>query len=110
MPRQWVLMKFSEPAKRPGGSRPQSPLGSLQQVKEALAKFNTAADGGESSRIGTELLHGPGFVVEVPNAQTEVSQAMITAQEDDIAWPVVSRICRTYGWSVTDLDSGQVWP
>ena len=101
--RQLVLMK---PAKSPGAS--PTPLGSLRALREAFAPYNTAPDGSPSSS-GTELLHGPGLVVEIPTGLPEINQAMLTVTDDDIAWPVLSRACRLQGWTLVDIESGRTF-
>lgn len=104
--RQLVLMKSSGTPGKSGG-----PLGLPQHVRDSFARFNTAADGGPAPSSGLELLHGPGMTVELPTSgdKSEIQQAMITVTDDDIAWPVLSRACRTYGWTLVDLESGQAF-
>ena len=99
--RQFVLMR---PPRSPGSS--PVPLGSLRALREAFAPYNTAPDGSPSAS-GTELLHGPGLVVEIPTGLPEINQAMLTVTDDDIAWPVLSRACRVQGWTLVDLESGR---
>ena len=100
--RQVVLMKSV-----PKGE-PMSPLGSHTAVKEALSRYNTAPDGTPRSKTaGTEVLHGPGMIVEIPTTTDQVQQAMVTMTDDDIAWPVLERACRTLKWKLVDLESGR---
>lgn len=100
--RQLVLVKHTDPERDP------EPLGSLAEVVRALADFNTAPDGAASSGP-TRSLYGPGMVVEVGTSQPRIMQAMVTVIEDDMAWPVLSRLCRRLGWKMMDIDSGRVF-
>lgn len=87
---------------------PMAPLGSHTAVKDALSRYNTAPDGTPRSKTaGTEVLHGPGMIVEIPTTTDLVQQAMVTMTDDDIAWPVLERACRTLKWKLVDLDSGR---
>lgn len=85
------------------------PLGTLDTIKELLAPFNTAPDGGASNSLGLERLHGPGFVVDLPTSIDQPMQIMASINDDETAWPVLSRICRRLGWSLTDAESGRVF-
>ena len=100
--RQVVLMKAS-----PKG-QPQSPHGSHREVKAALEHFNTGPDGSaRAASAGTEVLHGPGMIVELATTTESVMQAMVTMTDDEIAWPVLERVCRTLKWKMVDLESGR---
>ena len=103
--RQLILIN-PDPDAEPGD--PMRPLGSARRVHEVLAGFNTAVDGAERS-TGTDMLHGPGFVVEVAHGQDEIAQAMIIVQDEEIAWPVLSRLCRQTGWRMSDLETGRTF-
>lgn len=94
--RQLALMKAGTPG----------PLGTFKEVRDALARFNTAPDGSKAS-MGLHRLHAPGFVVEIPTAVEEIQQAMVTMNEEEIAWPVLQRICRELKWKMVDLESGR---
>ena len=85
------------------------PLGSLGQIKDQLGAFNTAIDGGASASLGLDRLYGPGFVVDLPTSIDMPMQIMVAVIDDEIAWPVLSRICRTLGWSLSDAESGRVF-
>jgi hypothetical protein len=87
---------------------PAKPLGTLREVCERFSRYNTAPDGGKrSASAGTEVLHGPGMIVEVPTSTDTISQAMVTMLDDDIAWPVLLRLCRNLQWKMVDLESGR---
>lgn len=106
MPRVLVLMNPADPADAGAGTRP---LGSPAAFRAAVAPFNTAPDG-SSPATGTEVLHGPGIVIELPLGQDEIRQATVTVIDQDCAWPLLRRLCRTLGWRMQDVDSGQVFP
>ncbi|MFN0134382.1 MAG: hypothetical protein ACKVW3_17855 [Phycisphaerales bacterium] len=97
--RQLVLSRSSR-----GG--PLVPIGSPREVFDSLARFNIAPDGGKRPAT-MEVLFGPGMVVEFPTGQDAVSQAMITVQEEEMAMPVLLRMCKNLGLSMVDLESGR---
>lgn len=85
------------------------PLGALREFEEAVARFNTAPDGSESTSMGTRFLYGPGIVVEVPTGVDVITQALVTVLDDDFALPVLMRICRANAWKLQDTESGQMF-
>ncbi|MBL8877043.1 MAG: hypothetical protein JNM86_14710 [Phycisphaerae bacterium] len=87
-----------------------APMGTVKEVKEILAVYNTAPDGSpRSASLGTEVLHGPGLIIELPINQDEVTQALVTVLDDDIAWPVLSRVCKAVAWKMMDVETGRVF-
>jgi hypothetical protein len=84
-------------------------LGTPRELCSALAKFNTAPDGAQIKRLGTMVLHGPGYTVEYAMGHDELMQAMVVVNNMDFAWPVLSKICRVNGWKMQDTESGQVF-
>lgn len=84
-------------------------LGSPKEVCAALAKFNTSADGSEIKRLGTMVLHGPGYTVEYAMGHDELMQAMVVVNVMDFAWPVLSKLCKANGWKMQDTESGQIF-
>lgn len=95
--RQFVLM--------PGAS----PMGSLSDVRERLGDFNTAADGGPAKSYGTEFLYGPGYSVELPTGAEQVTQAIVSVNDDELALPVLMRMCKARGWKLVDIESGRTF-
>lgn len=87
-----------------------APLGTLGRVTAELSRFNTCTDG-SSSIESFGVLYGPGFMVQLPMVGTNdpVSQVIVTMQEEDIAWPVLARICRNLGWKMMDPQSGRTF-
>lgn len=102
--RTLVLLRYADPDD-PG--RGTVPLARRAEFGRVLARFNTAPDG--SAAGSTERYHGPGIVLEIASGGSEVRQALITCNEPDLAWPVLSAICRAGGWKMQDVDSGQVF-
>jgi len=104
--RQLVLINLENPGDRLSAT---VPLGSTREFLATVAAFNTAPDGGPAKRMGTEILHGPGMVIEIPSGQAEVRQALVTCIEQDMAWPVLRGMCTATGWKLQDMDSGQMF-
>lgn len=100
--RQVVLMKPGKPGEMP-------PLGSVREFRACMANYNTASDGGEPKAAGTEFLYGPGLVLEIASGQDEVKQAIVTLQDEDVAFPVLSRLCKEQGWSLMDMETGRMF-
>lgn len=105
--KQIVLIKPVDPTAK-NTAAGLKPLGTLRQIREALANFNTASDGGKP-RLGTEVLHGPGIFLEIPTGQDDINQAMVTVLDEEIAWPVLSRLCKALGWKMMDIESGRLY-
>jgi len=84
-------------------------LGTLREVRAVLAGYNTAPDGSRSETLGIERLHGPGMVLELPNAADTVQQAMASVNDEDIAFPVLMKLCKARGWRLMDMESGRVF-
>lgn len=101
-----VLMHPNDPDDLDAG---YGSLGTPAELRDKLGRFNTAPDGSPRENVGTDALHGPGVIIEYAQGQDIIKQAMITVIERDIAWPVLSRICRAYGWKMQDTESGQIF-
>ncbi|RMH10351.1 MAG: hypothetical protein D6695_11615 [Planctomycetota bacterium] len=104
--RQLALFRLNDPDD-PGSG--YASLGTVREFIDQLAPFNTAPDGSPPRQTGTEVLHGPGIVIEYASNQDEVRQAILTVVDQDVAWPVLSRLCKTLCWKMQDLESGQVF-
>ncbi len=96
-----IVLQNAEP-----GDEGLESLGTLAEVTSMLARFNTAPDG-RPSKTGTDILHGPGFVLELPRGLSRLTQAMVTVEEEDFAFPVLSRACKALGWVMVDIESGR---
>ncbi len=101
-----VLIKPKDPEDPLAGN---FPLGKPREFADAVALFNTAPDGSTTSRLGTAVLHGPGYTVEYAAGQDMVNQAMVSVYEAESAWPVLSRMCKALGWKMQDTESGQIF-
>lgn len=92
-----------------GDGRPTpelEPLGTLKEVLAGFARFNTAPDSDKTSPSGSTVLHGPGFVVELLPI-SPITQAMVSVKEQDIAFAVLWRVARAFGWKILDPETGQ---
>ncbi|MBX3365052.1 MAG: hypothetical protein KF866_09830 [Phycisphaeraceae bacterium] len=85
------------------------PMGSLREVMEAFASFNTAEDGSGRKSGGMTILHGPGIVVEIPELDGKVMQVLVTVKDEDLAWSVLWRLSRKHGWRMMDPNTGQTF-
>ncbi len=86
-----------------------STLGTRREVLDKLARFNTAPDGSPAGGGGTERIYGPGFTVELATSTDLIAQALLSLNDEDIAWPVLMRLCKELAWSMTDLESGRTF-
>jgi hypothetical protein len=86
------------------------PLGTQQQVIDALSVFNTAPDGSKDPE-SFGVMHGPGFIAQLPmtGPKDPVSQIAVSIQEEEIAWPVLSRVCKRLNWMMMDPTSGRTF-
>lgn len=101
MPRQIVL------AGRSNGTTAE-PLGARDAVLDQFARCNTAPDGSPAdAQGGMSVLYGPGMIVELPRASESVAQALVTITDEDLAWPVLLRLCQRAQWSMVDLETGR---
>jgi hypothetical protein len=85
------------------------PLGSRRTLTETLAGFNTGPDGGVPSSSGTEFFYGPGMTVEIATSMEQISQAIVSISDDEIALPVLMKMCKQLSWKLMDIESGRVF-
>ena len=97
--RQIALMRAGSPGE-------MVPMGTIKEVIGALARFNIAPDGSPPG-MGTARLFGPGLVLELPTGAGEAMQALVTMNEETMAWAVLSRVCRELKWKMVDLETGR---
>jgi len=110
MTRSLILIRPDPEASRGGAEPPAlAPLGSLEEVVDALGRFNTAGDGSEGQNLGTLFLYGPGLVAEIPAGLDSVSQVLVSVHDDEIAWPVLSRLCKARSWKMMDPVTGRTF-
>jgi hypothetical protein len=94
------------PDAKPGD--PLLPMGDVSSVRRALADFNTAPDGAPPKpNAMTEILYGPGMIVEIPLNQEEVVQCMVSINDVDTALPVLLRLSKQLKWMMLDIESGR---
>ena len=84
-------------------------MGRADDVAELVSRYNTAHDGSRGASLGTRALFGPGFTMQVPTSTDTVTQVMVSVTEQEIAWPVLSRLCKDLGWRMMDTETGQVF-
>ncbi len=86
------------------------PLGDYKRVVADLSRFNTYPDGSKSIE-SFGVLYGPGFTLQMPMVGPDdpVAQVIVSMQEEDVAWPVLLRICRNLGWKMMDPQSGRTF-
>jgi hypothetical protein len=85
------------------------PLGSRTDVAAKLSNFNTAPDGAPPGGGGTEFLYGPGMVVELPTTTDQIAQAIASINDEDIALPVLMKLCKQLSWRMMDIESGRMF-
>ncbi len=99
-----MILQQAREDSEPGGELPA--LGEPKELRTTLSKYNTHPDGSPMS-IGIDRLHGPGFIVEIPTGLDELRQIMVHINDQETAWPVLSRVCRELGWTMLDAESGR---
>jgi hypothetical protein len=103
-----VLTQAADP--RGGSDRDDGlpALGTLREVLDALARYNTGPDGAASKNgLGAMMLYGPGMLMEMAPIDGEVKQVMVTMTDDDFAFPVLMRLCREQQWTMLDPETGR---
>lgn len=117
-----TLVLFNPPETgAPGAGGSMEPLGTVAALITTLKQFNVWPDGsgplGFGDALGSATLYGPGFIVELPYASSgasspdkaEITQALVHCNDDDYAWPVLARICKSNKWKMMDPDSGRTF-
>jgi hypothetical protein len=99
--RQLVLVNPGD-----GGTEP---LGTLPEVRATFERFNTSGDGTGADAGGVEVLHGPGFTCEVATGLPAVRQVLVHLLDEDLAWPVLSRLCKSRRWKMMDVETGRMF-
>jgi hypothetical protein len=95
--RKFVILSRDEPV-----DGAMAPIGTRAEVMAGLAHCNTApeVDNGD-------VLYGPGVEFELPPGQDPVQQMLLSISDDDIAWVVIMRVAREFGWKVLDPTTGR---
>jgi len=86
------------------------PLGTHDSIIEQLREFNTGPDGSNSPET-YGVLYGPGMIMQLPmvGGDDPVMQLAVSMHEEDLAWPVLMRICRRLGWKMMDPATGRTF-
>ena len=91
-------------AREPGAK----PLGRIKDLERELGQYNTSTDGTPTAGQPTIRLHGPGMVIEVATANEPATQAMASVNDEQMAWPVLERMCKATGFRLMDPESGRI--
>ncbi len=83
-------------------------LGRSSEVVSLMAQFNTSPDGAPET---PGVLYGPGIIAQLPMVGPDdpVNQVVVTLADEDIAWPVLIRVCKALGWKMMDPDTGRTF-
>ncbi|MDP1660340.1 MAG: hypothetical protein Q8L55_00355 [Phycisphaerales bacterium] len=105
--RSVVILKSVDPGAEVTEGLP--PMGTTAEVLDQLARFNTAPDGAKPKNPDqiVTTIYGPGMLVELAAQDDEVRQLMVTMTDEDFAFPVLTRACRVYKWTLMDPETGQ---
>ncbi len=97
MANQYVILARSE---RPGDGLPE--LGTREEIVRELANSNVAPEVPEG-----DVLYGPGIRLEFPPGIDPVNQILLSIMEDEIAWLVILRLAKKFGWRILDTATGR---
>lgn len=84
------------------------PLGTVREIGSTMARFNIAPDGTPTT---SNVYYGPGVIAQLPflGPDDPVQQVLVSLVEDDVAWPVLIRLCKAVGWKMMDPESGRTF-
>jgi hypothetical protein len=84
------------------------PLGTVREIAAIMARFNLAPDGTPTT---SNVYYGPGVIAQLPflGPDDPVQQVLVSLVEDDVAWPVLIRLCKSVGWKMMDPESGRTF-
>jgi hypothetical protein len=94
--------------RRGDGNGGMEPIGKPDDVMNMLAPFNTAPDGGPPG-LGAVTLYGPGLTMTMPTTQPQITQLIANMTDEEIAMPVLMRLCKALGWTMTDMETGRTF-
>jgi hypothetical protein len=97
--RQFVILS-SQPPPKPGA---MVPIGGRRELLRDLSKLNTAP---ERDSAG-DVLYGPGIRIELAPGQDPVTQMLVTINEEEIGWLVLTRLARHFHWKLLDPSTGR---
>ncbi|MBC7834600.1 MAG: hypothetical protein H7Y88_05805 [Phycisphaerales bacterium] len=86
-------------------------IGTLRDVIRQFSRYNISPDGsgpeGYGDSPGMALFYGPGLTMEAPSSTDEVKQVIVTLIDEDFAWAVLGRMCKTEGLKMMDPETGR---
>jgi hypothetical protein len=92
--RQFVILSGRE---APAGEG-MPPVGPRKEIVDNLARCNTSPEENGSP----DVLFGPGIRVELAPGQDPITQMLVTINEEEIGWLVLTRMIRQFGWKLVD--------
>ena len=78
-------------------------IGARAELLDQLSHYNTAPESGDAD----DILYGPGIRIELPPGDP-INQLLLSVTEEEIAWPVMLRLCRDFHWSILDPNTGRM--
>ncbi len=86
------------------------PLGTYDSIIDDLRPFNTSPDGSNSPET-FGVMYGPGLIMQLPmvDGSDPVMQLAVSMHEEDLAWPVLMRVCKRLGWKMMDPATGRTF-
>ena len=88
----------------PSGDGSLSPIGSKSEIVAGLATCNTGPDHAEG-----DVLYGPGIELVIAPGEDPVRQMEMAVTDDDIAWTIIHRMKKQFGWKFIDPESGRTF-
>ena len=100
MARKRYVIQHAIPS--PDGSL--TPMGTRAELVSGLATCNTGPD-----RTGGDVLYGPGIELVIAPGEDPVRQMEMAVTDDDIAWTIIHRMKKQFGWKFIDPESGRTF-
>lgn len=101
--RQLVILNVVDSPSMDDHDQAVQPLGDRAEVFRQLSEYNTWPDTPDG-----RILYGPGITVQAPLTDDDISQLLVSLVDEDLAWPVLLRICKETGWKLMDPESGRI--
>ncbi|MFM8642369.1 MAG: hypothetical protein ACKOV8_04540 [Phycisphaerales bacterium] len=81
-----------------------TPMGTRAELVTGLATCNTGPDQANGS-----VLYGPGIELVIAPGEDPVRQMEMAVTDDDIAWTIIHRMKKQFGWKFIDPESGRTF-
>ncbi|MFM8784120.1 MAG: hypothetical protein ACKOFI_02985 [Phycisphaerales bacterium] len=81
-----------------------TPMGTRAELVTGLATCNTGPDQANGS-----VLYGPGIELVIAPGEDPVRQMEMAVTDDDIAWTIIHRMKKQFGWKCIDPESGRTF-